>query len=117
MKNLFLIYANTKSLFEKIGACDNNTEESFTEKTGKYLFSCYSLLTNYSLDSSKGKHYFYRNSNFTEKFYANLKKHAKQTNKQKNKKTKKQKNYEEYVTLSFVDKKNESYSNQKFCHI
>lgn len=76
LKILFIIYADTKSLLEKIHACDENPEKSFTEKIRKHKTCCYSLLTHYPCDSSRSEHDFYRSDDCIKKFCVDLRNHA-----------------------------------------
>ena len=52
LKIPFLIYGDTESLPEKIHACENTLEESFTIKTSKHTACGYLLFTHCSFDTS-----------------------------------------------------------------
>ena len=54
MKAPFIIYVDLEYLLEKMHSCRDNPEKSYTEKN-KHTTSGYSLLTNFSFDSSKNK--------------------------------------------------------------
>ena len=60
MKVLFIIYADLECLLRKIDTCQNNLEESFTEKKAEHTPSGYSCVTCCSFDKSKNKWSYYR---------------------------------------------------------
>lgn len=53
MKTTFLIYADAKSLLEKIHTRKNHTEKSFTTKTNHLFTCCYSILLTLLFDGEK----------------------------------------------------------------
>ena len=55
LKIPFIFYADLECLLEKIDACQNNPEESCTEKKAKHKHSGYSQVTCCSFDKSKIK--------------------------------------------------------------
>lgn len=60
MKIQFIIYADAKCLLEKISSCDNVPNKPFTKQT-KQLYSVWLfIIPQYSFDSNKSKHDFYR---------------------------------------------------------
>ena len=75
MKNSFVIYADTESLFEKSLGCNNNPEESSKAKVIKYLVYGYSLFTHCSCGSSRSKNDIYRDADCVKKFCADPRKH------------------------------------------
>ena len=76
LKAPFMIYADLECLLAKIYSCQNNLEESYTEKKIKHMPSGYSLLTNCSFDAVKNELDCYRGKDCTEKFCKNLREHA-----------------------------------------
>ena len=60
MKVTFIIYADLKSLLEKISTCHNNPENLSTTKINKHTLSGYSLVTHCSLDTTKNTIDYYR---------------------------------------------------------
>ena len=77
MKIPFVIYANMKSLLEKIQTCDNDPTKSFTSKTNKHTAVCgYLLFTYCSVGNNKSKHNFNRREGSVKNFCGDLKKHA-----------------------------------------
>ena len=60
IKLLFVVYADLECLFEKMGTCYNNPEESSTTKINKHTPSGYSIFTHCSFDKSKNKLTYYR---------------------------------------------------------
>ena len=55
LKVPFIIYADLECLLQKINTCQNNPEESYTEKKAEHIPSCYSILTCCSFDKSKNE--------------------------------------------------------------
>ena len=53
IKASFIIYADMKSLLEKINTCHNNTEKSSTSKINQHTPSGYLLFTQCSFDATK----------------------------------------------------------------
>ena len=51
----FIIYADLKSLLEKMYYCQNNPKKSYTEKKAKHTPSGYSWFTCCSFDASKNE--------------------------------------------------------------
>lgn len=56
MKILFVIYADTKSLLEKIHTLENNPEKLITTKINKQNACVYSILTHYAFNNRNNKH-------------------------------------------------------------
>ena len=75
LKVPFVIYADL-CLLEKINACQNNNNKSYTEKKAKHEPSGYSLATCCSFDKSKTKHIYYRGKDCMEKFCKDLRDQA-----------------------------------------
>ena len=76
MKVLFIIYADSESLLEKMNICHNNPEKSSTTKINKHTPSGYSLFTHCSFDLTKNKLDYYRGKNCTKNFCLDLREHA-----------------------------------------
>ena len=76
MKVPFIIYADMKSLLEKMSTYLNNLKKSSTTKIDKHTPSGYSLLTHCSLDATKNKLDCYRGKDSMEMFCKDLRKHA-----------------------------------------
>ena len=76
MKLPFVIYADLECLLEKMSACFNNPNESFTTKINKHTPSGYSIFTHCSFDKSKNKLNYYRSKDCMKKFSKDLREHA-----------------------------------------
>ena len=73
MNTPFFIYADTKSLLEKIYTYDNNLTKLFTSKINIHTACGYSLFTHCSLDTDKNKDDFYQGKDSMKNFCAYLK--------------------------------------------
>ena len=71
-----MIYAELECLLEKMHACENNLEKSYTEKKIKHTPSGYSLFTSCSFDPTKIKLDCYRGKDCLEKFCKDLREHT-----------------------------------------
>ena len=60
LKPPFMICVDLESLLEKTHSCQNNLEQSYTDKKAKHTPSGYSLFTNCSFDATKNKLDCYR---------------------------------------------------------
>ena len=76
MKVPFIIYADLKSLLEKMNTCHNNPKKPSTTKINKHTASGYSLFTHCSFDTTKNKLDYYRDKNCTKTFCLDLKEYA-----------------------------------------
>ena len=76
MKVSFIIYAELKSLLEKMSKCHNNPEKSSATKINKQTPSGYSWFRNFSFDLRKIKLDCYRGKDCMERFCKDLKEHA-----------------------------------------
>ena len=77
LKTLFMIYADSDCLLEKMHLSQNNHEKFYTEKKKtKHTPSGYSLFTNCSLDTAKTKLDFYRGEDSMERFCEDLRDYA-----------------------------------------
>ena len=75
MKLPFVIYADLECLLEKMSACINNPNESFTTKINKHTPSGYSIFTHCSFNKSKNKLNYYKSKDCMKKF-KDLREHA-----------------------------------------
>ena len=101
MKHPFIIYADLECLLEKMSTCHNNSEKSSTTTP-----SGYSMFTHCSFDDTKNKLDYYRDKDWKERFYKDLKEH-----------TTKIINYRKKEMIPLTYKENKSYKRQKVCYI
>ena len=73
LKVPFIIYADLESLLKKVWSCQNNLENSYTEKKVKHKPSGYGWCSICSFGDTKNKRYFYRGKDCIEKFCKDLK--------------------------------------------
>ena len=73
LKVLFIIYADLECLLKKVPSCQNDLENSYTEKKPKHKPSGYAWCLICSFDDTKNRRYFYRRKDCTEKFCKDLK--------------------------------------------
>ena len=79
MKVSFIIYAELESLLEKMNTRHNKLKKSSTTKINKHTLSGYSLLTHFSLDTTKDRLDYYRAINCMKNFCLDLEEHATKT--------------------------------------
>ena len=91
---------------KKMQYCQNNPENSYTEKKAKHKPSGYAWCSICSFDDKKNKRYFYRGKDCIEKFWKDLKELGMEII-----------NFEEKEMISLTNKEIKSYENQKVCHI
>ena len=72
----FVIYANLKSILEKISSCGGDPEKPFTNKINKHTTSGYSLFSHCLFDKTKNKDDYYRGVTYMRKFSFDLRDHA-----------------------------------------
>ena len=106
LKVPFIIYADLECLLEKIDTCQNNTEESYTEKRAKHKPSGYSRVTCRSFHKLKIEWNYYRGEDRMERFCKDLRDQSMKII-----------NYEKKETIPLTDEEKESYEKQKVCHI
>ena len=106
MKVRFIIYADLKSLLEKMNTCNNNPEKSSANKINKHTTSVYSLLTHCSFDTTKNKLDYYRRKNCIKNFCLDLREHATKII-----------NYEKKEMIPLTKEEKEFHNMQKVCHI
>ena len=73
LKVPFVIYADLECLLKKINTCQNNPEQSYTEKKITHRPSGYSLTTCYSFDKSLNEQKYYRGEDCMKIFCKDLK--------------------------------------------
>ena len=76
LKHLFTIYADLECLLEKVDACHDNPEKSYTEKKAKHKPSGYSLVTCCSFDKTKTAWNYYTGKDCIEIFCKDLRNQA-----------------------------------------
>ena len=72
LKVSFVIYADLQCLLIKQKSCQNNPNESYTERKAMHELCGYSIDLVSSFDSKQNKHNFYRRKDFIEKFCSDL---------------------------------------------
>ena len=73
LKTPSVIYADLECLLIKQQSCQNNTNESYTERKAMHEPCGYSLTLNSSFDSKQNKRSFYRGKNCIKRFCSYLK--------------------------------------------
>ena len=106
LKVPWVIYADFECLLIKQQLCQNNPEESYTEKKSIHESCGYSIDLVSSFDSKQDKHSFYRGRDCSKKFCEDLKKHAVEII-----------NFEEKEMKPLTDEEIIYYEKQKLCHI
>ena len=106
LKHSFIIYADLECLLEKIDACHNNPEKSYTENKVWHKSSGYSLATCCSFDKTKTAWSYYRGKDCMEIFCKDLRNQAMKII-----------NYEKKKEIILTNEEKESYENQENCHI
>ena len=106
LKVPFVIYADLECLLKKIDTCQNNPENSYTEKKAAHRPSGYSLVTCFLFDKSLNEQKYYRGEDCMKIFCKGLKDQ-----------TMKVINYEKKEMISLTNEEKESYENQEICHI
>ena len=106
LKVPFIIYADLECLLKKVRFCQNNPENSYTEKKVKQKPSGYAWCSICFLTRQKNRHYFYRGKDCIEKFCKDLKELETEII-----------NFEEKEKITLTNKEIKSYEKQKACHI
>ena len=91
---------------KKMQYCQNNPENSYTEKKAKHKPSGYAWCSICSFDDTKNRCYFYRGKDCIEKFCKDLKELGTEIT-----------NFEEKEMIPLTNKQIQSYEKQKVCHI
>ena len=76
MKVSFIIYADLKSLLEKMRTCHDNPEKPSTTKVNKHTATGYSFFTICSFYATKSKLDCYRGKDYMKNFCIDLRKHT-----------------------------------------
>ena len=106
LKALFIVYADLECILKKIQYCQNNPENSYTEKKAKHKPSGYAWCSICSFDDTKNKHYFYRGKDCIEKFCKDLKELGTEMI-----------NFKKKEMIPLTNKEIKSYEKQKVCYI
>ena len=104
MKVSFIIFADLKSLLEKMNTSNNNPKKPSKTKTNKHTPSGYSMLMHCSLDTTKNKLNYCRGKNRIKNFCLDLREHARKIV-----------NYEKNEMIPLTNKK--IHREQKVCYI
>ena len=91
---------------KNVRSCQNNPENSYTEKKVKHKPSGYAWCSICSFDDTKNKHYFYRGKDCIEKFCKDLKELGTEMI-----------NFKKKEMIPLTNKEIKSYEKQKVCHI
>ena len=105
LKVPFTIYADLECLLIKQQSCQNNPNESYTERKAMHEL-CGSSDLVISFDSKGNKHNFYRGKDDIKKFCSDLKEFGTEII-----------NCYEKEVIPLIDDENKSYEKQKKCHI
>ena len=100
------VYGDFECLPMKQQSCQNNPNDSYTERKAIHEACGYSLDLVSSLDSERNKHSLYRRRDCTKKFSKELKSH-----------TTKIINFKEKDMIPLTDQEIMSYEKQKVCHV
>ena len=106
LKTPFVIYVDLECLLLKQQSCQNNPNESYTERKAIHEPCGYSLDLVCSFDSKEDKHSFYRGNDCIKKFCSELKELGTKVV-----------NYEQKETAPLTDDENRYYKEQKKCYI
>ena len=106
LKAPFAIYADLECLLIKQQSCQNNLNESYTERKAMHEPCGYSLDLVSSFDSKQNKHNFYRGKDCIKRFCSDLKELATKII-----------DYEEKEMIPLTDDENKFYEELEKCHI
>ena len=102
----FIITADLECILKKEQSCQNNLENSYTEKKAKHEPSGYSWSLICSFDATKSRHNFYRGKDCIEKFCKDVKELAIEIS-----------NYRDQEMIPLTDEEIKFYKKQKVCRI
>ena len=102
----FIVYADLECLLKKIPSCQNNPENSYTDKKCKHKPSRCASCSICSFDDTKNKDHFYKGKDCIEKFCKDLKELGTEII-----------NFKEKEMIQLTNKEIKSYEKQKVCHI
>ena len=106
LKVPFTIYADLECLLIKQQSCQNNPNESYTERKAMHEPCGYALSLISSFDSRENKHNFYRGRDCIKRFCSDLKELVTKII-----------NHEEKEMIPLTDNENKFYEEQEKCHI
>ena len=106
LRTSFVIYVDLECLLLKQQSCQNNPNESYTERKAIHEPCGYSLDLVCSFDSKEDKHSFYRGNDCIKKFCSELKELGTKVV-----------NYEQKEMTPLTDDENRYYEEQKKCNI
>ena len=106
LKVTFIIYVNLECLLIKEQSCQNNPNESFTERKAMHEPCGYALSLVCSFDKTKSKHIFYRGRDCIKRFCGDLKELGTKIA-----------NYEQKEIIPLTGNENKYYEEQKECYI
>ena len=106
LKTPFVIYADLECLLIKQQSCQNNLNESYTERKAMHEPCGYSLDLVSSFDSKQNKRSFYRGKDCIKRFCSDLKELGTKII-----------NYKQKEMIPLTDKENKYYEEQEKCHI
>ena len=106
LKASIIIYADSEYILKKRQSCQNNLENSYSERRAKYKPSCYSWVLICSFDATKSRHSFFRGKDCLEKFCKDVKELAVEIS-----------NYRKQEIIPLTDREIKFYERQKVCHI
>ena len=93
-------------ILQKINSCSNNPDKAYTEKKAMHKPSGYSIVTCCSFDKASNEQKYYRGKDCIKKYCKDLKEQAMKIM-----------NYEMKEMIPLTWEEEESYKNQKDCHI
>ena len=106
LKVPFVVITDLECILKKEQSCQNNPENSYTERNAKHKPSGYSCSLICSFDKTKNIYNFYRGKDCNERFCKNVKELAIEIS-----------NYKEQEIIPLTDKEIKFYERQKVCHI
>ena len=106
LKAPFIIYAYLEYILKQEQSCQNNPENSYTERKAKHRPSCYSQGLICLFDKAKSIHDFYRGKDCIKRFCKNVKEVAIEIS-----------NYKEQEMIPLTDKEIKFYERQKVCQV
>ena len=106
LKVPFTIYADLECLLIKQQSCQNNPNDSYTERKAIHEACGYSIDLVSSFDSKQDKHSYYRGRDCSKRFCEDLKKHVIKII-----------NFKEKDMIPLTDEEIIYYEKQKLCHI
>ena len=106
LKTTFVIYADLECLLIKKQLCQNNPNESYTERKALHEPSGYALTLVSSFDSKQNKRSFYRGKDYVKRFCVDLIELGTKIV-----------NYEQKEMMPLTDRENKFYKEQEKCHI